>query len=60
MALEENQIRKYKHGKLPNIKLAYFNKEKDEWLCVFQEEFIYPYIHLTKKKIEESTELIEN
>lgn len=53
-------MRKFIDCNLPNIKVNHFNTEKNQWFCIFQEDFKYPYISLTTKQIEESTELIES
>lgn len=58
--VRENQIRKFKHGQLPNIKVNHFSEDKNLWFCVFQEDFKFPYISLTEQHIEETTELIES
>lgn len=58
--VSENQMRKFVDSNLPNIKVNHFSTEKNQWICVFQEDFKYPYISLTTKQIEESTELIKS
>lgn len=57
--IEKGQIRRFKNGILPNIKISFYNESKQLWCCVFQEDFKFPYIHLSEDKIESDTELIK-
>ena len=57
--ISENQIRKFNSGELPDIKVNHFSVDKNAWMCVFQEDFKFPYIHLTKNQIEERTKLVK-
>lgn len=57
--IKQGQIRKFKDGELPDIKVNHFIKDTQKWFCIFQEDFKYPYISLTEKQIEHETVLIK-
>ena len=57
--IEVGQIRSFKDKGLPNIKVAFLRDETKEWLCVFQEDFKYPYISMSEENIKNNTELVE-
>ncbi len=56
--IQTGQIRKFKNSVLPNIEVSHIRQDTNEWFCVFQEDFYYPYISLTEEKLMNTTELL--
>lgn len=57
--IEEGQIRRFKSGGLPDIKVNNFSEDKNKWICILQEDLgVCPYMQFTTEKLESDTELV--